>query len=242
VVSAGKLDEFVTSDLKFELTLWSVSTTLWTVTPYTKPMKQIKRLLSAFTLIELLVVISIIAILASLAIPTITGALRRGQLTQTLSNARQVTLATQTMSLETFTTGSGPSWTTSGTNTNNVTVSVFATNLLDNTDLTVNDLKKLFAAPGISFSPTESNASTLFTATTIAFTIFGTSESTPSDRAFLVTKNWSNGALTDTDPYRELGFVVFRKGGDGSYHTRTADASNTSLFGVTAFTQLSPLQ
>ncbi len=68
---------------------------------------------SAFTLIELLVVISIIAILASLAIPAVTSALTRGQMVQTLNNQRQLQIATQTMSLDTFTSGSGLSWTTS---------------------------------------------------------------------------------------------------------------------------------
>ena len=73
-------------------------------------MKTLRHSLRAFTLIELLVVISIIAILASLAIPAVTGALTRGQLTQTLNNARQLQLATQTMALDSFTTGEGPGW------------------------------------------------------------------------------------------------------------------------------------
>ena len=53
-------------------------------------MKPLHRSLRGFTLIELLVVISIIAILASLALPAITGALSRGQMTQTLSNMKHL--------------------------------------------------------------------------------------------------------------------------------------------------------
>lgn len=48
---------------------------------------------SAFTLIELLVVIAIIAILAAFAVPALTKALAKGQMTGTTNNARQLYLA-----------------------------------------------------------------------------------------------------------------------------------------------------
>ena len=44
---------------------------------------------TGFTLIEMLVVIAIIATIAAFALPAITGAMTRGQLTQAVSNARQ---------------------------------------------------------------------------------------------------------------------------------------------------------
>lgn len=56
--------------------------------------------LSAFTLIELLVVISIIAVFASLALPAVTGALVKGQITQTMSNYRQLYITSQSASLD----------------------------------------------------------------------------------------------------------------------------------------------
>jgi prepilin-type N-terminal cleavage/methylation domain-containing protein len=71
-------------------------------------MKHLSRLtknLAAFTLIELLVVISIIAILASLALPAVTGALAKGQITQTTSNYRQLYVLTQSASLDAQTAG-----------------------------------------------------------------------------------------------------------------------------------------
>jgi len=56
--------------------------------------------LSAFTLIELLVVIAIIATIAAFAVPALTSALTRGQMTGTMNNARQLYLAGYQMSLD----------------------------------------------------------------------------------------------------------------------------------------------
>ena len=63
-------------------------------------MKTIRKQTSAFTLIELLVVISIIAVLAALALPAVTGALVKGQITQTTSNYRQLYVLTQSANLD----------------------------------------------------------------------------------------------------------------------------------------------
>lgn len=65
-----------------------------------KHINKLKNRLAAFTLIELLVVISIIAVLASLALPAITGALVKGQITQTTSNYRQLYILTQSANLD----------------------------------------------------------------------------------------------------------------------------------------------
>jgi prepilin-type N-terminal cleavage/methylation domain-containing protein len=197
-------------------------------------MKNLKRSLQAFTLIELLVVISIIAILASLAVPAVSSALVRGQMTQTLNNARQLTLATQTMSIDTSTAGSGVSWTT-GTNNSPLTVSTFSQELMSGKYLTGSDLRKVFAAPGVIINDTN------FTAANIAFAIMGTTESSPSDQPFVVTKNWVSGALTTNAPYGDKGFIVFRKGGDGGIYNRATDVTNANVVG-TNYTTLVPLQ
>ena len=59
----------------------------------------------AFTLIELLVVIAIIAILAAFAVPALTKALAKGQMTGTMNNMRQLYLAQFQMSNDGSATG-----------------------------------------------------------------------------------------------------------------------------------------
>jgi prepilin-type N-terminal cleavage/methylation domain-containing protein len=199
-------------------------------------MKSPFRSLRGFTLIELLVVISIIAILASLAIPAISSALVRGQMTQTLNNARQLTIATQTMSMDTVTAGGGTAW-TMGSDGQMLTVDTFTQELMTNKYLTVSDLRKIFAAPGVIVPTTSSN----FTAADIAFSIMETQESSPSDQPFLITKNWENGELTTNAPYGDKGFIVFRKGGDGGTFSRASDATNPAAV-TTNYSKLRPLQ
>ena len=105
----------------------------------------------AFTLIELLVVIAIIGILAALALPAITGALARGQMTQTLSNMRQLHLATQQMALDGTTTGD-PALCWPGDATPNATWAAWAGNLVPSY-LTLSDFSKLLSAPGVIRDP-----------------------------------------------------------------------------------------
>ncbi|MBU3664301.1 MAG: prepilin-type N-terminal cleavage/methylation domain-containing protein [Chthoniobacterales bacterium] len=196
-------------------------------------MKNLRRSLRGFTLIELLVVISIIAILASLAVPAVSSALVRGQMTQTLNNGRQLTLATQTMSIDTTTAGSGASWTMNASNTVQ-TVPTFSQALTDGKYLTGADLQKIYAAPGVIV------ANTNFTATGIAFKIMQTTESSPSDQPFVITKNWGASGLTTNAPYGDKGFVVFRKGGDGGVYNRPTDVTNSSVVS-TNYNNLTPL-
>lgn len=200
-------------------------------------MKSPFRSLRGFTLIELLVVISIIAILASLAIPAISSALVRGQMTQTLNNARQLTIATQTMSMDTTTAGGGASW-TMGSDGQMLTVGTFSQELMSGKYLTESDLRKMYAAPGVIVPADTTN----FTPADIAFSIMETRESSPSDQPFVITKNWTTAGTLGTNavPYGDKGFIVFRKGGDGGTFSRPTDVTNPAAV-TTNYADLKPL-
>lgn len=184
---------------------------------------------NGFTLIELLVVISIIAILAALAIPAVTGALTRGQLTGSLNNARQLFLATQTMAIDAFQTGEGAGW--PGDNVIAGSWQTYLQELVDGKYLTPADLRKICSAPGIQ-QPSDASADTLPTVSGLA--VYAVTESAASDDIFCSSANWT-GPVPDLNPdsvpFGDKGFVVFRKGGDGSIY-RPAQA-NSSILGDT---------
>lgn len=194
-------------------------------------MKLLKRL-TAFTLIELLVVISIIAVLASLALPAITGALVRGQATQTLSNARQLYVSTFNMALDGTTTGdTNLAWPgdIGGTNTS---WSPWASALVGGGYMSSNDFAKMLSAPGMlrgtNVAPT--------TATPSALRIFNVGEASAMESVFITSANYTNpSALSSTaKPFGNKAFIVFRKGGDGLVYQAT-QATNVSLLPATNF-------
>lgn len=202
-------------------------------------MKKLKSIL-AFTLIELLVVISIIAILASLAIPAITGALVRGQLTQALSNAKQIHLATFNMSNDAQTTGDASiGW--PGTLYASGTIRDlrgFVSTLVGGDYLKAGDLK-IFAAAGVQpFVPVTVGGTDVstFDATTsnCAFKVFLVTDQDDSGAVFLTTKNltYGIGLSGSASPFGDKGFVVFHKGGDGStFRKNQADPNKINLLG-----------
>ena len=170
-----------------------------------------KRPSAAFTLIELLVVISIIGILAALALPAITGALAKGQMTQTLSNQKQLHLATQQMALDGTTTGDATlSWPGSNSWGN------FVTNLVPSY-LGTNDLNKLLSAPGV-IRPATTPITTLGPGNTSALIVYQVAEESVGDTVFLTTANWTNNMQlgATAKPYGNKGFVIFHKAGDGA--------------------------
>jgi len=173
-----------------------------------------------FTLIELLVVISIIGILASLAIPAVSGALTRGQMTQTLNNVRQLHLATQTMDLDNTAAGVGGGF--PGKNNESMTsFTLWVEELQEGKYLTLGDLRKLLSAERVAADAslsTDSVALNLYDTTDSAGL---TEEQSESALPFLSTKNWDGtnptvAPLVDASPYGNKGVVVMRRGGEGA--------------------------
>ncbi|NDG72395.1 MAG: type II secretion system protein [Proteobacteria bacterium] len=196
-------------------------------------MKLIKRL-TAFTLIELLVVISIIAILASLALPAITGALARGQMTQTMSNMKQLHLITQQMALDASTSGDTnigwpgdmptPGW------------DKWATNVVPGY-MATNDFAKMVSAPGVT-APLNTTPAGLTAGTKSgrAIILYNVADTNDSSTVLFSSSNFTNNTSGGTAPlkaalpYGDKGFIVFRKGGDGSI-LQSKQAGQTNIVG-----------
>ena len=184
-------------------------------------MKSFRRSLQAFTLIELLVVISIIAILASLAIPAVTGALTRGQATQTLSNMKQLHQIAYTMAMDATTTGdTNVGW---PGNMPSKTWAGWITNAVPGY-MKTNDMAKLLSAPGItvpatatlsSLTPGQANNGRAV----LLYQVAETNENTTvlfSSSNFTKSQSGGDALSASSLPYGDKLYIVFRKGGDGS--------------------------
>jgi prepilin-type N-terminal cleavage/methylation domain-containing protein len=176
---------------------------------------------SAFTLIELLVVIAIIATIAAFAVPALTSALTRGQMTGTMNNARQLYLAGYQMSLD-GTTNSDAALAWPGDYPSGVTtLKDYAQKLVQNDYLKASDFAKLLSAPGASCTATSSGTGSSITVTlsgTSGLKVYPVTSADASNVIFAVTSNYvyNTDITTTAVPYGDKGFVVIRKGGDAS--------------------------
>ncbi len=189
-----------------------------------------------FTLIELLVVIAIIAILASLAVPAIQGGLLKGQLTQTMNNARQLYIAGFSMATDFNTTGDEllgwPGDLPDREKEPVRNVSGYIDRLVDYDYLKKPDMAKIMQAPGVI----PWNTSQPFNADrNCPFKIYRVKENDGASNLFCATKNFTyNKGLDEKKvPYGDKGFVLFRKGGDGGvYNNKKQATSNLNVLGL----------
>jgi len=196
------------------------------------------RLESAFTLIEMLVVISIIAILAAFAVPALTSALTKGQMTGTMNNARQLYLAAQQMALD-GAANSDPALGWPGDLAGVVTLADYCNVLVNNNYLKPGDLQKLLNAPGTACTVTPGDpAATPPTALTLTgaagLKVFLVKEAHSANTIFAESANYSynNPLPAGTNPFGDKGFIVQRKGGDASIlrKNNAVNAGNPTLF------------
>ena len=191
------------------------------------------RLQSAFTLIEMLVVISIIAVLAAFAVPALTSALTRGQMTGTLNNGRQFYLAAQQMALDGAANGDATlTWPGDGTF---ATLRPYLALLVKNDYLKAGDLTKILSAPGSACTvsattdPTTGAVTVAYDAGTPALKVYQVKDADAANTIFAVTKNYTYDTALDPtlSPYGDKGFIVQRKGGDASILRKNNAAATT---------------
>jgi prepilin-type N-terminal cleavage/methylation domain-containing protein len=179
-----------------------------------KTIKSLRSKIAAFTLIELLVVISIIAVLASLALPAVTGALVKGQITQTTSNYRQLYILTQSASLDQTSSGTtNPVW----PGDVGGSVALWQAALTNGSN---------YCAPGtlsnlLSVKGTTNNSSVQLV-----------SGSMNPANIFICTANLTNTGVQNSAPYNLKGAALVTVGGSAVTITGTNYNSNVATFGT----------
>lgn len=181
-----------------------------------------KKRTAAFTLIELLVVIAIIATIAAFAVPALTSALTRGQMTGTMNNARQLYLAGYQMALD-GSTNSDANLAWPGDYASGVaSLADYCGKLVANDYLKAADLPKILSAPGASCTVTGADPNATPAPTSLTVTgksgvkVYKVKDTDSSNTLFAVTANYTYNTALDTAnaPYGDKGFIGVHKGGD----------------------------
>jgi hypothetical protein len=172
-----------------------------------------------------------------LALPAITGALVRGQMTQSVSNMKQLHLVAQQIALDGSTSGDTNLAWPGDLLGGSATWKDWAA-IVTNGYMTISDLAKMCSAPPITASSNTVINSTA--GTTRAVIAYKVSETNDSSVVLFSSSNFTNLAtpvapLAAGKPFGNKGFVVFRKGGDGGV-LQSSQATNTNVVGGFAAT------
>ena len=197
--------------------------------------------MQGFTLVELLVLLTVIAVLVGLAIVPVEPVLVKGQLVSSMSNARQIYIATFNMANDGVANKDlGLGWPGDLKARGRIaTFEDYVNVLVRNDYLKPGDLK-MFSAPGTKAyrggtlsSGSNGVLTPAFTEEYNAFKVYLVKGDDPGDTLFLATKNYTyNTPLNDPHaaPYGDNGFVVLRKGGDAAI-LKKAQAQTLSVVG-----------
>lgn len=181
------------------------------------------------TWIEVLVAFAICGLVVIFTLPKVITVYGQGsQHLKTLSNMKQLHLATQAMVVDGVLKGD-PALNWPGDTGGSF--SHWARALVENQYLSSNDLCKLLSAPGIVVP-----FHTIPTDNTNGILVYAVREDSPTNTVFLTSANFTNtptgGNAPDRSakPFGNKGFVIFRKGGDGVI-LQSRQAGNTNLIG-----------
>ena len=201
---------------------------------------QVKKFFSAFTLIELLVVIAIIAILAAFAVPALTSALAKGQMTGTMNNARQLYLAQFQMSNDGAATSDPTSAWPGDLTPVPTTIAAYLNVLTQKGYLKGGDALKLMNAPGASYTAGVTTAGGIDSIAsgsgTPALKVWAVQDANPGNTVFCETHNYTYGQqlVSTNSPYGTRGFITVKKAGDAAIY-REGQATTAGWPGAIQF-------
>jgi len=176
-------------------------------------------------------VIAIIAILAALAVPALTSALAKAQMTGTMNNERQLYLAQFQMSNDGAATSDATSAWPGDLPTVPQTTTEYLNVLCGKGYLKGADAIKLMNAPGAQYTATVTPTNGIDSLTapggTSALKVWLVGDAAPATAIFCTSRNYVyDSPLTANVPYGTKGFITIKKGGDAAiYRVGQAEVS-----------------